>query len=67
MLQELSKSPIAAFTILLLVILVVPPIFERLRLPGLVGLLAAGVVLGPRWFGNLECRNRNDEIAVGHW
>ncbi|MEL6460401.1 MAG: cation:proton antiporter [Cyanobacteria bacterium J06621_15] len=44
---QIAKSPIAGFTILLLVVLVVPPIFERLRLPGLVGLLAAGVVLGP--------------------
>lgn len=42
----LLESPIVAFTILLAVILIVPPIFERLRLPGLVGLLVAGVVLG---------------------
>jgi Kef-type K+ transport system membrane component KefB/nucleotide-binding universal stress UspA family protein len=42
----LAQSPIIAFTILLVVIFTVPPIFERLRLPGLVGLLIAGVVLG---------------------
>jgi Kef-type K+ transport system membrane component KefB/nucleotide-binding universal stress UspA family protein len=42
----LIESPIFAFTILLLVILTVPPLFERLRLPGLVGLLVAGVILG---------------------
>jgi len=42
----LLHSPIIAFTILLLVILTIPPVFERLRLPGLVGLLLAGVVLG---------------------
>ncbi len=42
----LVHSPIIAFTILLLVILTIPPVFERLRLPGLVGLLLAGVVLG---------------------
>jgi len=42
----LLQSPIIAFTILLLVIFTVPPIFERLRLPGLVGLLIAGVILG---------------------
>ena len=51
---QIAKSPIAGFTILLLVILVVPPIFERLRLPGLVGLLAAGVVLGPDGLGLLS-------------
>ncbi|MCY6490020.1 cation:proton antiporter domain-containing protein [Leptolyngbya sp. GGD] len=43
----LFQEPIVAFVILLAVILVVPLIFERLRLPGLVGLLAAGVALGP--------------------
>ncbi|MBD0262206.1 MAG: cation:proton antiporter [Tolypothrix sp. Co-bin9] len=42
----LIDSPIIAFTILLAVIFTVPPIFEKLRLPGLVGLLIAGVVLG---------------------
>ncbi|YAF96873.1 MAG: cation:proton antiporter [Nodularia sp. CChRGM 3473] len=42
----LTDSPIIAFTILLTVIFTVPPIFERLRIPGLVGLLVAGVVLG---------------------
>ncbi|MBD2205237.1 cation:proton antiporter [Calothrix sp. FACHB-1219] len=45
-LESLVNSPIIAFTILLAVILTVPPIFERLRLPGLVGLLVAGVILG---------------------
>jgi len=45
--QTLTKEPIVPFLILLIVILVVPIIVERLRLPGLVGLLAAGVVLGP--------------------
>ena len=42
----LIDSPIIQFTILLTVIFTVPPIFERLRVPGLVGLLVAGVVLG---------------------
>ncbi|AFY41038.1 cation:proton antiporter [Nostoc sp. PCC 7107] len=45
-LQSLAESPIVAFTILLTVIFTVPPIFEKLRLPGLVGLLVAGVILG---------------------
>ena len=46
LLQTLPNSPIVGFTALLLVILIVPPIFERLQLPGLVGLLVAGVALG---------------------
>jgi Kef-type K+ transport system membrane component KefB len=49
-----SDSPIMAFTVLLLVTLTIPPLFERLRLPGLVGLLAAGVLLGPSMLGLLS-------------
>ncbi|MBE8987190.1 cation:proton antiporter [Nostoc sp. LEGE 12450] len=45
-LNSLTDSPIVAFTILLTVIFTVPPIFERLKLPGLVGLLVAGILLG---------------------
>ncbi|MFE1745740.1 cation:proton antiporter [Coleofasciculus sp. H7-2] len=46
-LEVFRKEPIVPFALLLVVILTVPIFFERLRLPGLVGLLAAGVVLGP--------------------
>ncbi|MGK7957172.1 MAG: cation:proton antiporter [Crocosphaera sp.] len=46
LLSILRGNPLVSFTILLLVILTLPPIFERLRLPGLVGLLFAGVILG---------------------
>ena len=52
--EVLGKEPIVPFAILLVVILVVPIIFERIRLPGLVGLLAAGVVLGSNGLHLLE-------------
>jgi Kef-type K+ transport system membrane component KefB/nucleotide-binding universal stress UspA family protein len=48
------QEPITTFVILLAVILVIPPIFERLQLPGLVGLLAAGVILGTSGFNLLS-------------
>ncbi|GAB4367413.1 MAG: cation:proton antiporter [Elainellaceae cyanobacterium] len=51
---SISNSPLVGFTLLLLVILIVPPFFERLRLPGLVGLLVAGVILGPDGLGLLS-------------
>ncbi|MGF1478997.1 MAG: cation:proton antiporter [Cyanophyceae cyanobacterium] len=41
------REPIVTFALLIAVILLIPPLFERLRLPGLVGLLAAGVLFGP--------------------
>ncbi|MBD2593282.1 cation:proton antiporter [Nostoc spongiaeforme FACHB-130] len=44
---HLGQEPIVPLAILLLVILVIPILFERLRIPGLVGLVGSGVVLGP--------------------
>ncbi|NRB06625.1 MAG: cation:proton antiporter [Richelia sp.] len=41
-----GKEPILPFVILLLVILFIPILFERLRLPGLVGLVLAGITFG---------------------
>ena len=56
--QYLSSSfqtnPLLTFTLLLLVALTLPPIFERIKLPGLVGLLFAGVVLGTNGLGLLD-------------
>lgn len=46
-LHFLQEEPIVSFAVLLAIILFIPPLFERIRLPGLVGLLAAGVILGP--------------------
>ncbi|MGA0198087.1 MAG: cation:proton antiporter, partial [Prochlorotrichaceae cyanobacterium] len=40
-------EPISSFALLLAVSLMVPPLFERFHLPGVLGLLAAGVLLGP--------------------
>ncbi len=50
----LGNEPIVPFAILLVVILVVPIVFERLKLPGLVGLLAAGVALGSNGLNVLQ-------------
>lgn len=44
---QLGSESIVPFAILLVVILIVPILFERFRLPGFVGLLAAGILLGP--------------------
>lgn len=57
-----TGNPLAAFTILLLVILIVPPIFERLRLPGLVGLLVAGLCLGPDGLNLLNSKSETIKL-----
>ncbi|PSO78783.1 MAG: sodium:proton antiporter [Cyanobacteria bacterium QH_9_48_43] len=46
LLPAMPAGPLGTFTILLLVSLLVPPLAQQLRLPGLVGLIGAGAVLG---------------------
>jgi Kef-type K+ transport system membrane component KefB/nucleotide-binding universal stress UspA family protein len=62
LLNWLPDSPIVIFTILLLVSLTLPPWFERLRLPGLVGLLLAGVVLGEHGLGVLDSQSETMKL-----
>ncbi len=47
----LSIEPLTAFMLIMLIILFLPRIFERIRLPGLVGLIIGGLILGPAGFG----------------
>ncbi|MEO0456794.1 MAG: cation:proton antiporter [Cyanobacteria bacterium P01_A01_bin.114] len=58
----LSDNPIVAFTIFLLASLTVPPLVERLRLPGLVGLLLAGIILGPHGLRLLEAEGETVKL-----
>lgn len=55
----LSDNPLIGFTILLLVILTLPPLFEKIKLPGLVGLLFAGVVLGKNGLNLLDSESES--------
>src|SRR4029453_18822312 len=49
--QALTLPPLAKFAILMAIIVGVPPLARRVRLPGMVGLLLSGVVLGPHVLG----------------
>ncbi len=61
-LNALPSGPLISFTLLLLVILTIPPLFERLRLPGLVGLLVAGVCLGESGLGLLSAESETMKL-----
>lgn len=61
-LSFLPKNPLFSFTLLLLVILTIPPIFEKIRLPGLVGLLFAGVVLGKNGLNLLDSESETIKL-----
>ena len=51
---ETLRSPTATFVLLLAIALLIPPVFERIKLPGLVGLLMAGVLFGGSGLGWLD-------------
>ena len=52
--STIQNTPIITFTILLMVILTIPPLFEKIKIPGLVGLLFAGVIFGSDGLGFLD-------------
>lgn len=54
-------EPVAFFALMLGIILLVPMLFERLRLPGLVGLILAGMVIGPN---GLHLVNRSNSVIL---
>ncbi len=47
-------DPVAIFLVMITLLLITPLVFERLRLPGIVGLILAGVVIGPHGLGILS-------------
>jgi Kef-type K+ transport system membrane component KefB/nucleotide-binding universal stress UspA family protein len=54
-------DPVAVFLTILAVMLIAPLVVERLKLPGIIGLILAGVVIGPHGLGMLE---RDDTIIL---
>jgi Kef-type K+ transport system membrane component KefB len=54
-------GPSGIFVVLFAVILVMPRLAERVRLPGLVGLIAGGIIIGPFGYGLVE---RDGLVAI---
>jgi Kef-type K+ transport system membrane component KefB/nucleotide-binding universal stress UspA family protein len=48
------KEPVPVFLTILGIMLIAPLVFEKIRLPGIVGLILAGVIVGPNGLGLLE-------------
>ncbi|MBD2294163.1 cation:proton antiporter [Anabaena sphaerica FACHB-251] len=51
------KEPVPVFLTILGIMLIAPLLFEKIRLPGIVGLILAGVVVGPNGLGLLARDN----------
>lgn len=45
------KEPVPVFGLLLTVVLLFPLLFKKLKLPGIVGLIIGGMIIGPHGFG----------------
>lgn len=54
-------DPVLIFAALLMISLLAPPLFVRLKMPGTIGLIAAGIVLGPHALGILD---RGPEVQL---
>ena len=56
MLRELfpAQDPVLIFALLMLIALLAPLVSFRLKLPGIIGLIVAGMMLGPHALGVLE-------------
>ncbi|MEI2610423.1 MAG: cation:proton antiporter [Candidatus Promineifilaceae bacterium] len=48
------EEPVPIFTLVLLIILLVPLVLKRIRVPGLIGLVIAGMIIGPYGLAILE-------------
>ena len=59
-LQRITAGPTLAYAILILALILAPKIAEALRLPAMVGLVLAGMALGPHGTGALASK----EIAL---
>ena len=55
------KNPVLIFSLVLFIILFAPIILNKLRIPGIIGLILAGVVIGPNGF-NFLLRDASIEL-----
>ncbi|MBE9223487.1 cation:proton antiporter [Cyanobacterium stanieri LEGE 03274] len=51
------EDPVAIFLVMMAVLLIAPIVFEKIKLPGIVGLIIAGVFIGEYGLGILERDN----------
>lgn len=48
------QNPVLVFSLILLIILLAPILLKRLNIPGIIGLIISGVIIGPYGFNILE-------------
>ena len=48
------KEPVIVFTLLITIILIAPIVFRKFRIPGIVGLIISGMIIGPHGMNLVE-------------
>src|SRR5690625_512135 len=54
------QNPVLIFSLILFIILLSPILLKKIRIPGIIGLIIAGIVIGPEGFNVLE----SDKIEI---
>ncbi len=63
-LQLPVNNPVLVFTIILLVILISPVLLRKFRIPGILGLIISGIIIGPTGFNIIEKSQAIDLFAT---
>ncbi|MEW6404936.1 MAG: cation:proton antiporter, partial [Chloroflexota bacterium] len=61
---EALQEPVAFFLIIMSIILITPLLSERVRLPGIIGIILGGMLVGPHGFGLIEAGDRIEFLAT---
>ena len=63
MLERLNE-PVAFFLLIMSIILVTPLLSERVKLPGIIGIIVGGMLIGPHVFGLIDAGDRMEFLAT---
>ena len=58
------SNPVLIFSLVLFIILLSPILLKRLNIPGIIGLIIAGVIIGPYGFNILEKNSAVDLFST---
>ncbi len=63
MLERLNE-PVAFFLLIMSIILITPLLSERVRLPGIIGIIIGGMLIGPHGFHLIEAGDRMEFLST---
>jgi Kef-type K+ transport system membrane component KefB/nucleotide-binding universal stress UspA family protein len=61
---ERLNEPVAFFLLIMSIILITPLLSERVKLPGIIGIIIGGMLIGPHGFGLLEAGDRMQFLST---